>query len=87
MAFVMKDEIFAELKNLCCEMYETGETLSCEKALMKLMDMDGIPMHCPYHHFIMPAALQSASVCLSASIPEEVLFLWKTGSGPMREPA
>lgn len=57
MAFVMKDEIFAELKNLCCEMYETGETLSCEKALMKLMDMDGIPMHCPYHHFIMPAAL------------------------------
>ena len=38
-------------------MYETGETLSCEKALMKLMDMDGIPMHCPYHHFIMPAAL------------------------------
>lgn len=75
MAFVMKDEIFAELKKLCSEMYENRGPLSCEKALMKLMDLEGIPMHCPYHHFIMPAALLTV-VAVQENRSREELMSW-----------
>ena len=57
MAFIMKDEIFADLRAVCKEMYDAGKSLKAEEALMELMNMEGILMHCPYHHFIMPAAL------------------------------
>lgn len=57
MAFVMKDEVFASLREVCKKMYEAGKVLKADEALMELMNMEGILMHCPYHHFIMPAAL------------------------------
>ena len=57
MAFMMKDEVFAAMREVCKRIYETGKMIKTEDALMELMNMEGILMHCPYHHFIMPAAL------------------------------
>jgi len=57
MAFIMKEEVFADMRAVCRGIYERGEKIKIEEALMELMDMEGILMHCPYHHFIMPAAL------------------------------
>ena len=62
MAFIMKDEVFTDMRAVCKSMYEEGKNLKAEEALMKLMNMEGMPMHCPYHHFIMPAAL----LCIAA---------------------
>lgn len=57
MAFIVKDEVFADMRGLCKNMYEAGKPMKAEEALMEMMNMEGILMHCPYHHFIMPAAL------------------------------
>lgn len=57
MAFVMKDEVFAELRKVCRQIFEDGKKMKAEEALMELMNAEEILMHCPYHHFIMPAAL------------------------------
>ena len=62
MAFIMKDEVFTDMRAVCKKIYEEGKNLKADEALMKLMNMEGMPMHCPYHHFIMPAAL----LCIAA---------------------
>lgn len=58
----MKDEVFTDMRAVCKKIYEEGKNLKADEALMKLMNMEGMPMHCPYHHFIMPAAL----LCIAA---------------------
>ena len=34
MAFVMKDEVFASLREVCKKMYEAGKVLKADEALM-----------------------------------------------------
>ena len=72
MAFIMKDEVFADMRAVCKSMYEEGKNLKAEEALMKLMNMEGMPMHCPYHHFIMPAALLSIAAIQEGKSWEEL---------------
>ena len=72
MAFIMKDEVFTDMRAVCKSMYEEGKNLKAEEALMKLMNMEGMPMHCPYHHFIMPAALLSIAAIQEGKSWEEL---------------
>lgn len=38
----------------------------------RLMDLEGLPMHCPEHHFIVPAALLLSAHRAAGSAPETV---------------
>lgn len=53
----LKEEIMNSITEECIEMYSEGKMMTVDAALMRLMDLPGIPMHYPYHHYIMPAAL------------------------------
>ncbi len=75
MAFVMKDEVFADLITLCKAIYEKGEQKPVDKILTELMNVTGVVMHCPYHHFIMPAALLTASALELGKSGEELEHL------------
>ena len=74
MAFIMKDEVFADMRGLCKNMYEAGKPMKAEEALMEMMNMEGILMHCPYHHFIMPAALLTVVAIEEKRSWEELFF-------------
>lgn len=72
MAFIMKDEVFAEMKDVCRAMHREGKKLKVEEALMNLMNMEGMPMHCPYHHFMMPGALLTLAAVDEGKSEEEL---------------
>lgn len=72
MQFEPKQEIYDEIARVCLDTHAKKETLSVDQMLMRLMDIEGIPMHCPYHHYIMPAALLTLAA-LEQGLPEETL--------------
>ncbi len=57
MAIAIKQDIYSTLRSLCMEMREKKEKMSVTDTMMRLMDVEGLPIHCPHHHFIVPAAL------------------------------
>lgn len=57
MYFELKQELFDRLREICMETRRAEESMSVTRMLTRLMDLEGLPMHCPYHHFIVPAAL------------------------------
>lgn len=57
MHYELKQEVYEQLKKSCMKVKQNKEEMSVTQTLVKLMDMEGLPMHCPYHHFILPAAI------------------------------
>lgn len=57
MYFELEQNIFDGLRGICEEVRENSEKMTVNAMLMKMMDMQDLPMHCPYHHFIVPAAM------------------------------
>ncbi len=53
----LKQEVFEQIKEVCLDVYRNGTAIKVDQMMKKLMDIEGIPMHYPYHHFIMPAGL------------------------------
>ena len=45
----------------CLALLEAGAVLSAAEVAGDLMGLEGLPMHCPYHHFLVPAALLTAA--------------------------
>lgn len=64
----MFDLLFAR----ACELYDEGDALLPEAYAERLMELSGLPMHCPEHHFIVPAALLLAAHRIKNSAPERV---------------
>lgn len=75
MDFVLKQDVFDGLKSICREVKKNGEKMSVEMMLMKMMDMQDLPIHCPYHHFIVPAALLT-QVAVDEKIPDDEFDKW-----------
>lgn len=46
-----------EIKRICIAYFHDSPAASVYELVNKLMDMEGLPMHCPPHHFILPATL------------------------------
>lgn len=63
----LKDEVYEMLMQHCLKRLSEGREMSVDKLMEEMMDYPEIPMHFPYHHFIMPAALLTL-----ASIEEQV---------------
>ncbi len=57
MAFTMQHEIFDKLKEQCVEALNTRSVSRADELINILMDTEGVIIHCPYHHFIVPAVL------------------------------
>lgn len=53
----LKPEVFSTLEQHCLKTLKNGFTMPVDKLMEQMMDYPEIPMHYPYHHFIMPAAL------------------------------
>lgn len=56
----------------CLEIFSAGAPDGALEIAKALMDLDGLPMHCPYHHYLTAAALLT-SAALHSGYPEEKL--------------
>ncbi len=54
-------EVYEKLLSQSLQMYDSHEELSVIDMAIRLMDNPEVPMHCPFHHFIVPAVLLTAS--------------------------
>lgn len=50
-------DFYSAIEETCTEVFRSGERLTPIQLLERLMDLPGLPMHCPPHHYIMPALL------------------------------
>ena len=57
MAFELNQEVFERLKDTCIEALKTRSVSRADEMINLLMDTEGVIIHCPYHHFIVPATL------------------------------
>ena len=67
MAYGMKKDFYGAVRALCMEIREKNERMPVTDTLMKLMDIEDLPMHSPVHHVIVPAAFLT-----QAAIEEEM---------------
>jgi hypothetical protein len=44
----------------CLEYYESGKQKSIFEIATDIMDVEGFPIHCPQHHYLVPAVLLTA---------------------------
>lgn len=77
MQLELKQEIYDEIRSVCLDTARERETLPMEKMMDRLMDIEGVPMHFPYHHFILPAALLTQTA-IGQERTEEELGEWLT---------
>ena len=49
------ENVYGELKKKCLAIFEKGRGINVSEVATALMDTEGVPMHFPYHHFIIPA--------------------------------
>lgn len=71
-AINLKDEIFQELKETCLAAFESKKKYTVEELMMEMMDHPEVPMHYPYHHFIIPATLLTLATMEDCSSKEEL---------------
>lgn len=63
------------IEQLCLQEYEAEYYTEPFELLQKMMDLPGMPMHCPPHHLMIPALLLT---CMSKknNVPKELLEEW-----------
>lgn len=61
------------IERCCVAAFQAPEKPAAFELLQNLMDLPGLPMHCPPHHYIMPATLLTV-VARQTDVPED-LFL------------
>ena len=49
------------IRQTCLSIYDVGQPRSAFDIAQALMDLPELPMHCPYHHYLIPAALLTAA--------------------------
>lgn len=57
----------------CLRLFENGEKIGALKLADALMKLEGIPMHCPAHHFLVPAALLTSAHMFAENSREELV--------------
>lgn len=56
-AVELKEDVFEQLKEHCLSVYDEQRKMTVDELMIELMDHPEVPMHFPYHHFIIPGAL------------------------------
>ena len=62
----------------CLEIFSAGEPCGAFEIGEALMNLDGLPMHCPYHHYLTAAALLTSAALHSGCTEEKLRALLKT---------
>ncbi len=75
MAFELKQEVYDALIETCVETLKKRSVSRVDEMINKLMDVDGVIIHCPYHHFIVPACLLTMAA-MEKYKKEETLREW-----------
>ena len=57
MAFELKQEVYDRIKDRCIDILKDRSVSRADEMINELMDLEGVIIHCPYHHFIVPATL------------------------------
>lgn len=57
MKFELKQEVYDGLDGICFGAFDRQEKLPINEMMDELMHLEGLPVHCPYHHYIVPAAM------------------------------
>ena len=57
MAFELDQKVFDRLKEECVKALRKRSVSRADEMINLLMDTEGVIIHCPYHHFIVPAVL------------------------------
>lgn len=50
-------DYYVAIREKCLEFFQKKEEKTIWEMAMKCMDLEGLPMHCPPHHFLVPAVL------------------------------
>lgn len=53
----LEESVFIMLKEHCLQVFDAGVEKTVDELMIEMMDYPEIPIHYPYHHFIIPAAL------------------------------
>lgn len=61
MALLPDMEQMNQIEERCLELMAAGEPLGAVQVAEQLWALPGLPMHYPYHHFLLPAALLTAA--------------------------
>ena len=69
---ILSQEIFDKIKKQCMDVYKKGVQPELSGFIMSLMDIEGVPMHFPYHHFMLPAVLLTAASLQTGRSEEEL---------------
>lgn len=77
---VLKEEVFEAIKNEAIEAFNEGNT-ELSSIAMRMMDVEGVPMHYPYHHFIIPATLLTAACKATGKSVEDLKDMLDTAEG------
>lgn len=72
---ILKDEVFEELKAHCFKVFDEKRDMSVDELQIELMDNPGVPMHYPYHHFILPAAMLTLAAIETGKSKEDLDIL------------
>lgn len=53
----LSDDVFNMLRDHCVGVFRNGKMTKVDELIVEMMDYEEVPMHYPYHHFIVPAAI------------------------------
>jgi len=67
--------VYDHLQDICMEIKKSNEKVSVTELLIRLMDSEGMLIHCPYHHFVVLAAVMTV-VAMEKNEQDEVLEGW-----------
>ena len=62
-----------QIEACCLELMEAGKPLGVVEVADTLMALPDLPMHCPYHHFLVLAALLTAARLRSGGTSEQLV--------------
>jgi len=66
------EALYPKIKEVCMNYYISGERKSLYELLEECMGVEGMPMHCPPHHFMIPAVLLTMCHQAEGDLPEDL---------------
>lgn len=70
-------DYFAAIREKCLGFFHEEEERTVWDWAMECMDLEGLPMHCPPHHFLVPAVLLTACARLEGQSEEKLSKMLK----------
>jgi len=68
----LRPEVFDALSKQCIDIFKNKSTNDVFKIMTKMMDNPDVPMHYPYHHFILPASLLTSAAMVNKLSQDEL---------------